>query len=62
MHINDLRIRPTTWLTPNASLATKGKGKRKADKDNERDDEYRPTPISSLGKPIKTRAKRAKGD
>ena len=62
LHINNLQIKPTTWLTPNALLATKGKGKRKADNDNEGDDEYRPTPISSLGKPLKTRAKRAKGD
>jgi hypothetical protein len=62
LHINDLRLRPTNWLTPNASLATKGKGKRKADKDNEGNDEYRPTAISSLGKPLKTRAKRSKTD
>jgi len=61
-HINSLRSRPTAWLTPNEILTTKGKGKRKADKDIEADDEYRPTPISSLGKPLKTRTKRAKGD
>jgi len=61
-HINSLRSRPTAWLTPNELLTTKGKGKRKADKDIEADDEYRPTPISSLGKPLKTRGKRTKGD
>jgi hypothetical protein len=62
LHINSLRSRPTAWLIPNELLTSKGKGKRRADKDIEVDDEYRPTPISSLGKPLKTRAKRAKGN
>ena len=61
LHINNLRLRPTAWLTPNDLLTSKVKGKRKADQDIEADDEYRPTPISSLGKPLKTR-KRTKGD
>jgi hypothetical protein len=59
-HINSLQSRPTAWLVPNESQTTKGKGKRRADKDIETDDEYRPTPISSLGKPPKTRTKRVK--
>jgi hypothetical protein len=61
-HINSLQSRPTDWLDPDESLTsmTKGKGKRRADKDIEADDEYRPTPISSLGKPLKTRTKRVK--
>jgi hypothetical protein len=59
-HINSLQSSPTAWLDPDESLTTKGKGKRRADKDIEADDEYRPTPISSLGKPLKTRTKRVK--
>ena len=62
LHINSLRSRPTAWLIPNELLTTKGKGKRKADKDVEADDEYRPAPISSLSKPLKTRMKWAKGN
>ncbi|PPQ94044.1 hypothetical protein CVT25_009892 [Psilocybe cyanescens] len=60
-HINELRERPHSSLSASHSNMTSSKAKRKRPSGNEDDDdEFRPKPIKSLGKPVKTRAKHSK--
>jgi hypothetical protein len=58
-HIGDLAVNPTSSLLGGSSSSGKGRKKRKADH-SEVDEEYRPEPVRSLGKPLKTRSRPTK--
>lgn len=62
-HVNELRADPNTWPIPGQAKTTAKKRKRTAarnddDDDDDGDGEFRPQPIRSIGKPVKTRKSR----
>lgn len=58
-HIGSLKQNPTRWLTSGSEEHTKGKRKKRIETEDD-DDEFRPDPVKSIGKPVKTRAKKIK--
>lgn len=59
-HINELRASPETWPILGQSKAAAKKRKRAAGRNDDDDDdgEFRPQPVRSMGKPVKTRKNR----
>ncbi|KAF8205051.1 hypothetical protein BJ912DRAFT_20715 [Pholiota molesta] len=58
-YIRSLERNPTRWLISGAEEQTKGKRKKRIEAEDG-DDEFRPDPVKSIGKPVKTRAKKIK--
>lgn len=58
-YINGLKKHPTTMLITGKEIVPKGKRKRGSGMRDD-DDEFKPQPIRSLGKPVKTRTKKSK--
>jgi len=56
-HINSLNDRPNEPLKPNFTLLPSAAKRKRMGKDDEDEDEFRPKPIKSVGRPPKTRAK-----
>ena len=56
-HVNELRASPDTWPIPGQPKNAAKKRKRASGRNDDDDDdgEFRPQPVRSMGKPVKTR-------